>query len=87
MMLQSVAGWSNRFPLVGRGGVQDGVDLVEGQAYIPHHADEDEPAERLRPVPALTILPSVGIQQAASFVVADGRGRDLGSPGYLADRH
>src|SRR5215472_15383632 len=77
----------DRLPLGRRGSVQDAVDLVEGQAYVLHHADEDEAAERFDPVPALPRLPRIGAQQAASLVVADGRGGDTSSVGHLADRH
>ena len=43
----------DRLPLGRRGGIQDPVDLVEGQAYVLHHADEDQAAERFDPVAAL----------------------------------
>ena len=48
---QALAG--DLLPLGRRGGAQDPVDLVEGQADVLHHADEDQAAERLDPVPAL----------------------------------
>jgi hypothetical protein len=40
-------------PLGHRGGMQDPVDLAQGQAYVLHHADEDEAAECFDSVPAL----------------------------------
>ena len=72
-------------PLRGRGGVQDAVDVVESQSGVLQKADEDEPAQRLVPIPALTGLPGVGAQQAAPLVVPDrGRGH-VRLLGELAD--
>ena len=57
------------------------LDVVERQPGVLEHADEDEQAERARPVPALARPPLVGHQQAAALVVAHrGRGH-AGPPG------
>jgi hypothetical protein len=48
---QAVAG--DRLPLGRRGGAEDSPDLVEGQARVLHHADEDEAAQRPGLVPTL----------------------------------
>jgi hypothetical protein len=68
----------DRLPLGDRGGMQDAVDLIEGQADVLHHADEDQTAQRFGPVPALPRLARVGAEQAASLVVAEGGGGDMG---------
>ena len=54
-------------------------DVVERQAGVLQHADEDEAAERLRPVPALARLAIVGRQQAVALVVPHGGGGHAGS--------
>ena len=74
----------DRLPLGRRGGVQYAADLVQGQAEVLHHADEDKAAERLGPVPALPRLPRIGAEQAAPLVVADRGGGYPGAAGHLA---
>lgn len=76
---------SNGLPLGDRGRSQDPVDLVQGQAGVLQQADEDEPAERLGAIAALSRLSPVGGKEAASLVVTDRGGGDARSQGDFAD--
>jgi hypothetical protein len=72
-------------PFLYGSGAENSVDLVESQAGLLQHADEDEPPECLSSIAALTGMPGVGAEQALAFVVPDGGGGDVGPFSHLAD--
>ena len=73
-------------PLVDVGGVENALDVVERQARVLQHADEDEPPEGRVAIAALSRRARIGGKQAASFVVADRRSGDARPSGDFADR-
>ena len=73
-------------PFADVGGVENAVDVIEGEARVLEHADEHEAAQGRVAITALSRLAGVGGEQAASFVVADRRGGDVRSFGDFADR-
>ena len=73
------------FPLFDGDGVEDAIDLVEVEAGVLEHADENKPPDCLGPVAALARHPGVSMHQPSAFVVADG-GSGQADPGpNLAD--
>jgi hypothetical protein len=75
----------DRFPLRDLRGVQDAVDVVERKPGVLQHADEHQASQRFDRVATLTGRPRIGDQQAATLVVADGRGGDTGPGRDLPD--
>ena len=79
------AATGDRLPRPDVAGVEDAVDLVEIEAGVLEHADEDEPPDSCLSVAPLAREPSIGLHQASAFVVPD-RGGGQPNPGPdLAD--
>jgi hypothetical protein len=75
----------DRLPRVDLTGVEDTIDLVEVEAGVLEHANEDQPPDRLFPVATLPRHSGVGLYQPSALVVAD-RGGGQPDPGPdLAD--
>jgi hypothetical protein len=60
------------FPLFDGVGTEDTIDLVEAEAGVLQHADENKPPDCLGPVAALARDPDIGVRQPPAFVIADG---------------
>jgi hypothetical protein len=73
-------------PFVHSDSVEDSVDLVEGQAGVLEHADEDKPAEGLGSIAPLARLAGVWTEESLTFVVAHDGGGDLSPLSHLTDR-
>ena len=72
-------------PFIDIGGFHDALDVVESKTRILQHANEYQPTEGRHVIATLPGLPAVGDEQPASFVVTDGRGRDVRPLGDLTD--
>jgi hypothetical protein len=75
----------DQFPLCNGLGVEETVDVVERQAGVLQHADEDQPSERIDSVPSLPRDSDGGSQETSALVVAHGGGGNTGADRDLAD--